>query len=139
MRALPLVLALAVAVPALAEQKSQSKTPKPNRSKVQKSSVVSKDPVTGELRPPTAQELKALDAQAQAEGRQALISPIEQDRVELRPDGSKVGYLGESHMSHVVVKRGADGSLQYLCVDGDAKKSRALTGAASPVLKAEER
>ena len=141
MRVLTLALALAVAVPAFAEQKSPDKTPKTNKSKASaKASVVAKDPVTGELRPATPAEVKALEAQSSS--RQPLMAPVDRDRVEVRPDGSKVGYLDETHMTHVVVKRAADGTLQYQCVDGDkngSKTSGAMKSAPAPVLKAEER
>ena len=138
MRVLTLALALAVAVPAFAEQKPPNSTSKPSKAKAPaKASVIARDPVTGELRPPTAAELKALDEQRG--GRQALLPPVDGDRVETRADGSKVGYLSDAHLSHVVVKRAADGSLQYLCVDGDQKKAGAMSSAPAPVLKAEER
>jgi|KBSSwiStaDraftv2_1062776.scaffolds.fasta_scaffold00028_102 hypothetical protein len=140
MRILPVALALAVAVPAFAEQKSQDKTPKQNKAKVSaKASVIAKDPVTGELRPATPAEVKALEEQSS--GRQPLMAPVDRDRVETRPDGSKVGYLDETHMTHVVVKRAADGSLQYQCVDGDknGNKVSGATKSAPAPLKVEER
>src|SRR5271169_225318 len=75
------------------------------------SMVVTKDPVTGRLRPATADEIRALNAlRPQA----APVAP----QVVVLPDGTKMIRLGEENMSYAVVRRNPDGTLTQTCVEG---------------------
>ncbi|MES2102651.1 MAG: hypothetical protein V4634_01425 [Pseudomonadota bacterium] len=85
---------------------------------------VFKDPVTGQLRAPTAEESAALDAQIKADqasqaGRVSAQARMKRAVKEVRADGSTMMQLDESQMSYSVATRNADGSIGMACVTGD--------------------
>ena len=88
----------------------------------QEGMVVVRDPQTGKLRAPTADELKALRAQTPSA---ALAAPRQSATVS-RGDGSRGVRLGEGNMVYEVVTRGADGKLTRECVEGSTGAAQAL-------------
>jgi hypothetical protein len=92
------------------------------RAAGQEGMVVVRDPQTGKLRAPTADELKELRAQAPSA---ALAAPRQPATVS-RGDGSRGVRLGEGNMVYEVVTRGADGKLTRECVEGGTAAAQAL-------------
>jgi hypothetical protein len=81
----------------------------------QEGMVVVRDPLTGQLRAPTADELKELRANAPATaGLAAPRTPVPVTRA----DGSRGMRLGEKGLVYDVVTRGPDGKLTRECVQG---------------------
>lgn len=81
-----------------------------------------RDPVTGQLRAPTAEEAKAMDdAAAKARADAAATSQVNPDSrapVEI-PTANGVRYrVNDSFLSYSVVTRKPDGSLAMQCVTG---------------------
>lgn len=87
--------------------------------------TVTRDLDTGKLRAPTATELQALQGQPQARTGQPA-----QPSLEVRPDGRRRAYLGESHLVYSVVTRGPDGKIDQQCVNGAHAAERILNQAA---------
>jgi hypothetical protein len=85
--------------------------------------VVVRDPQTGQLRAPTADELKELRARTPATA--GLAAPRPPATVSRR-DGSRGLRLGEQGMVYDVVTRGPDGKLTSECVHGEAGAAHAL-------------
>lgn len=85
------------------------------RAAGQEGMVVVRDPQTGQLRAPTADELKELRARAPATA--GLAAPRTQGTMSRR-DGSRGVRLGEKSMVYEVVTRGPDGKLTSECVQG---------------------
>lgn len=83
---------------------------------------VVRDAETGELRAPTAAELRALRASSATTTRAAPAQP--QAVTGTRGESSAV--LGERGLVYAVVKRGADGKLDHHCVDGAHAAARVL-------------
>ena len=83
---------------------------------------VVKDPVSGELRPPTAAEAAAFDKAQAALGVRGKGQP--QAPVEIHhPDGSVETKLGEDTRMYSVVSSDADGKLAFDCLPAqEAKK-----------------
>jgi hypothetical protein len=77
---------------------------------------VVRDPVTGELRGPTAAEVQAFEkaeAQIRAGGRRT----VQQQPAEIQhPDGSVEMKLGDDTMMYSVVSSAADGTLRFDCL-----------------------
>jgi hypothetical protein len=84
--------------------------------------VVVRDAQTGQLRAPTAAELRAL---APAPGSAALLAPS-QPALVTHPDGARQVRLGERGLVYSVVTRGADGKLHDQCVQGAAAADKAV-------------
>lgn len=84
--------------------------------------TVVRDAETGELRAPTATELRALRASPVTTTREAPAQP--QAVTGTRGESSAV--LGERGLVYAVVKRGADGKLDHHCVDGAHTAARIL-------------
>jgi len=95
--------------------------------------TITKDPVTGELRAPTADEFNALEKQqvkdkaaqakanAKANGKAGPVAAKSADAVdpEIRLANGAVGYqLGDEFMTYSVVTRNADGTTLIDCVTG---------------------
>jgi hypothetical protein len=78
--------------------------------------VVVRDPQTGQMRAPTAAELKALGPAPMASLH--ATAPLA-SLVVTRPDGSRLLRLGEKGMVYSVATRGADGKLVERCVKGE--------------------
>lgn len=83
--------------------------------------TVTRDADTGKLRPPTARELQVLQSQTQA-----TVGRPQQPTLEIRPDGRRRAYLGESRLVYSVVTRGADGKIDQQCVDDVHAAERVL-------------
>jgi hypothetical protein len=92
------------------------------RAAGQEGMVVVRDPQTGKMRAPTADELKALRAQTPSA---TLAAPRESAAVS-RGDGARGVRLGERNMVYDVVTRGADGKLTRECVEGSGNAAHAL-------------
>lgn len=78
-------------------------------------SVVVRDPVTGELRAPSAAELRALRATPAPGTAQTGAQP---PQPVVRADGTRALRLGDGGMVYSVATRGADGQLKEHCVSG---------------------
>jgi hypothetical protein len=95
--------------------------------------TVARDPVTGELRAPTAAEAQAL-SQPAASGRGAVKAAAPRGlltgRINPQPvqhaDGSVEHELDESTLSFSVATRNADGSISQQCVSGVDAANAAL-------------
>jgi len=95
-----------------------------------------RDPVTGQLRAPTAEEYQALQAEeAKAAAARKATAPAAAPAPVRRADGSVQLMLDESQMSYSVVTRNADGSLTEQCVTGAAEAQKALSGKKVSVVK----
>jgi hypothetical protein len=81
--------------------------------------VVVRDHQTGQLRAPTAAELKALRPQPG-------LGMRAQPGVVLHPDGSRHVRIGEQGMVYSVVTRDPDGKVVNQCVQGEAAAEAAL-------------
>lgn len=91
----------------------------------QEGMVVVRDPVTGQVRAPTPDELRALRAKAPAPA--ALGAGAAQGPAALSArNGARGVRLGEKSMVYEVVARGADGTLSSQCVQGEAAAADAL-------------
>ena len=106
------------------------------------SARVFKDPVSGELRAPTAAEASALEAagkslkaQRQAPARGLVTGRINPGQIK-HADGTVQQELDESSLSHTVMTRKADGALETVCVTGAEAVDAALTGKKSVNTKA---
>ncbi len=73
--------------------------------------VVTKDPVTGELRPATPAEREKLL------GRRPLVSA--EHRVVTLPDGSQMVEMTDADMNYAVARKNPDGTITSACVHGD--------------------
>jgi hypothetical protein len=84
----------------------------------QQAMAVVRDPQSGQLRPATAAEVRAMQA---ASAKEQRIAPQQQPAQPptVRPDGVRSAFLGERGMVYSVVKRGPDGKLTRQCVHGD--------------------
>jgi hypothetical protein len=89
--------------------------------------IVARDPVTGKLRAPTAEERRALIESA----RRSLALVAQPTLVETRPDGSKHARLGPEFFRWSVARRKADGALTFDCLPTSAVPD-ALAGSPAP-------
>jgi hypothetical protein len=96
------------------------------------SARVVKDPVSGELRAPTAAEAAALEAagkslkaQRQAPARGMLTGRVNPGQIKY-PDGTVQQELDETSLAHTVMTRNADGTLEMVCVTGPEAVEAAL-------------
>ena len=94
---------------------------------------VSRDPVTGQIRIPTAEENKALDdmqaaaaAKAAASGQTAPVVVPPSPRV--LPSGAVAMKLEESSMVYSVMVRNADGTMSMQCVTGEDTANAIVQG-----------
>lgn len=76
--------------------------------------VAVRDRESGQLRTPTAAELRALRAQERAMVAPPAVAPSVK-----RADGTRHLHLGERGMVHSVVRLDPDGSHAYSCVHGE--------------------
>jgi hypothetical protein len=100
---------------------------------------VVRDPVTGELRGPTAAEAAAFEKAEQQLRAQSGKSLTPKAQVDIRyPDGTIETKLGDDSMMYSVVKENGDGSLAMAClpaqqaqafVKSNGKKATALKAA----------
>jgi hypothetical protein len=89
--------------------------------------IVARDPVTGQLRAPTAEERRALIESA----RRSLAFVAEPTLVETLPDGSKHARLGPEFFRWSVVRKSPDGTLTFDCLPTSAAPA-ALAGSPAP-------
>jgi hypothetical protein len=87
--------------------------------------VVVKDPVTGQKRAATPQELRELRAKAPAPAA-GLSSVPRENKTLSRRDGARGVRLGEKSLVYDVVTRGEDGKLSSHCVQGEDAAQHAL-------------
>lgn len=92
----------------------------------QEGMVVVRDPQTGQIRKPTADEMQALRA-ATPPSAAVTAGQAAQPSVVTRPNGTRGLRVGESHLVYDVVTRGADGKLSSQCVQGEAAAQQALS------------
>ncbi|HTS00905.1 MAG TPA: hypothetical protein VMN04_00120 [Thermoanaerobaculia bacterium] len=86
--------------------------------------IVTKDPVTGELRPATAAEREQLL------GRRPLVAPSPE--IVTLPDGTVMLKERPENANYAVATRNADGTLSYSCVHGADAARAAVAAAAAP-------
>ena len=83
-----------------------------------------RDPATGELRPPTADELaRVREARALAPKQTQVFSAT------VLPDGTTSVDLGDAFLFDVVATRGADGATRVECVPRARSRAAARPGA----------
>ena len=86
---------------------------------------VVKDPVTGALRAPTADELKAMEA---LEAKAAESAAPAAAPVPLRAANGAVGFrVGDQFLTYSVATRKADGTLNIHCVTGEKAAVKLLS------------
>lgn len=100
------------------------------RAAGQEGMVVVRDAQTGQMRAPTAAELKALGPAPVAKLR--AQPPSASMVVTRQPNGSRSLRLGENGLVYSVVQRDADGSLVEQCVKGKEAADEALVQPAKP-------
>lgn len=92
---------------------------------------VAKDPLTGELRAPTAEESAALDKAGSAKGARraprGLLTGRVNPQAEIAADGTVSQELDDSSLSYMVMTRDADGSFHMVCVTGADAAQGALS------------
>ncbi len=96
---------------------------------------VAVDPLTGELRAPTAEENQVLDAQAAASAGRSLSSLSLPgggvNAIRIMTTSGATGYdVGDAFLSLAVVTRNADGSLTMQCVTGTEAAEKIVNGTA---------
>jgi len=90
----------------------RAEDPRPDYRISENGLIAVRDAQTGELRAPTAEERKTIDA-AMSAGRKAEISIPE----DVAGDGSVSVVIGTLFMNYSVVIRAKDGSQRLLCLD----------------------
>jgi hypothetical protein len=95
---------------------------------------VARDPETGALRAPTAEELKALSAPATGRGaakadlpRGLITGRINPPEI-VHADGTIEQELDDSTVMYSVMRRGADGKLEMFCVPGKEAADQIVKG-----------
>ncbi|MBS0447897.1 MAG: hypothetical protein JSR59_18320 [Proteobacteria bacterium] len=121
LRAARLGLAAAFAVAAVAAP--------PAAQAQQEGLRVFKDPVTGQLRAPTAKEAKALEAAAAKQGQPRGLLTGKTNPQQLRhANGTVELELTDSNTMYSVATRAADGSTGMYCVPGSAEAAKVMKG-----------
>ena len=88
--------------------------------------TVARDPVTGALRPLTAEEARQL----QLLGRRPFVAA--EPQVVTLPDGTKMMHLGPDQAAYSVARRNPDGTLTSACVHGTAEAEAFIEAAPRP-------
>ncbi len=121
-----LLLPLAVAQPGTATAKKKN----PNKTPASAGQRVVKDPVTGELRAPTAEEAKQLEPARTAKPRAKAKPKV--IRSEAAATTGAVGMpLDESYDTYTVATRSSDGKVKVECVDGAKQAAKRVQQPAS--------
>lgn len=94
--------------------------------------IIVKDPDTGELRAPTAEEAAALIATPRFARFATLSAPA--PRAYVTSSGARGLTLGESTLGSALARRNADGSLTEACVVGSASDAATLSAQAKKEL-----
>lgn len=96
---------------------------------------VARDPETGQLRAPTAEEAQALSAPAAGTSRTAkttaprgLITGRVNPPPVVYPDGTIEQELDDSTVMYSVARRGADGKIEMYCVPGKTEADKIVKG-----------
>jgi hypothetical protein len=93
---------------------------------------VTRDPQTGQLRAPTAEESKSLDAAAakargaKSERRVGMVTGRLNPQAIVHADGTVEQELDETSLSYSVAQRKPDGSIEMVCVSGSDAAQKAL-------------
>jgi hypothetical protein len=88
---------------------------------------VIRDANTGQLRAPTAEEVKAMD-EAEARGRaSSRAQPAAQPMVRRHANGAVGYHVGDTFMTYSVAKRNADGTTSVVCVPGAEAADKVLS------------
>lgn len=95
--------------------------------------VVVRDAQTGQLRTPTAAEIRALQPPMSA-----AAKALPQPSMVTGPGGHRSVRLGERYMVYSVVSRDSEGRLAEQCVHGQDAAARAADGRADPAARHEE-
>lgn len=111
----------ALALPASHAQEARPAAPAAHAPS-QQGMVVVRDAQTGELRAPTPDEARALQAPSAAAARAAAPQPA----MVTGPGGSRSVRVGESHMVYSVVTRDGSGKLHDQCLHGEHAAHQAL-------------
>ena len=89
---------------------------------------VTRDTATGELRAPTADEIKAMDGQSRESRPVGLLSGKPNPQQIRHADGTIQQELDTSTLMYSVAKRNADGSISQYCVTGSEAAERLVKG-----------
>jgi hypothetical protein len=116
------IVALGLAAPAAAGDGKAPREAKGSRAGL----LVAIDPATGQLRPPTAAEARALLAPAAA-----MTKSGGEPQFTTWPDGTMSAVLTADYLNVWLAQAGANGSLYQVCVDGD----NAGTATAAPAFE----
>lgn len=108
--------------PALAAALLACAAAAPAAASAQEGVVVVRDRVTGQLRTPTAAELRALRAKDSAMEAPPTLAPSVK-----RPDGTRHLHLGERGMVYSVISRDPDGGHALHCVQGERAASAVMS------------
>lgn len=93
---------------------------------------ITRDPVTGALRAPTAEENQALDAARAAQASQTTPTPVPAPIV--HSDGAVEQQLTPESMVYSVMVRNADGSLSMQCVTGESTAKKIVQSKDKPAV-----
>ena len=89
--------------------------------------TVTRDAETGQLRAPTASEMKALEAARKPSSSRAATTPVE-----VRYADGTVGLtLGDDHMMYSIARVNAQGKVERVCVQGVEASLQAMKAPAS--------
>ena len=89
--------------------------------------TVTRDAETGQLRAPTASEMKALEAARKPSSSRAATTPVEVRYA----DGTVGMTLGDDHMMYSVARVNAQGKVERVCVQGVEASQQAMKAPAS--------
>lgn len=87
--------------------------------------VVFRDPVTGQIRQPSAAEIRSILPPEKPQGQRTLVTKT-------GPNGAVGLVLDSSFDSYFVVTKTPDGKLAMDCVTGEKKAEQAIAGASAP-------
>lgn len=127
MKTLVLLAALSLAVPCVASEKPIANQKPAQQVKPAASGLIAfRDPITGEQRQPTEEELRRI-------GDASRGAAPEPDVTELivHPDGSKTLRVKSGFWMSVVVRRNADGTVEQKCFD-DQEAAREFRAGGQP-------
>lgn len=89
---------------------------------------VTRDSVTGELRAPTADEVKAMDASKRTSRPVGIHSGKADPQAVRLPDGSVMQELTTDTLMYSVARKNADGTISQYCVSGNEAAQRLVKG-----------
>jgi hypothetical protein len=89
---------------------------------------VTRDSVTGELRAPTAAEVKAMDSGKRSTRAVGVLSGKADPQAVHMPDGTVMQELTTDSLMYSVARKNADGSISQYCVHGEEAAQRLVKG-----------